>query len=135
MGSEHRLSVSADSRNGAAHISLDGEIDMSTTPVLERHLAPFESDGVDTIMLDLRDLAFTDSAGIHAFLAARNRVTGSGRRLILAGATPVVRRVFDLTGNQDLLDVGDAADVLERFTESDDEPNERQATPHADSHG
>ena len=132
MGSTHRLSVRTDSRNGVAHISLDGEIDMSTAPVLERHLAPFESDGVGTIMLDLRDLAFTDSTGIHAFLAARNRVTVSGRRLVLVGATPVVRRVFDLTGNQDLLDEGDGADVLGRFTGSDG-PMEGQATP-ADNH-
>ena len=131
MGSEHRLSVRTDSRNGVAHVSLDGEIDMSTAPVLESHLAPLESDGVATIMLDLRNLAFTDSTGIHAFLAARNRVTVSGRRLILAGATPVVRRVFDLTGNQDLLD-SDGADVLGPFTGSDG-PMEGQPTP-AGSH-
>ena len=134
MGSEPRLSVRADSRNGVAHVSLDGEIDMSTAPVLESRLAPFESDGVDTIMLDLRDLAFTDSTGIHAFLAARNRVTVSGRRLILVGATPSVRRVFDLTRTQDLLDEGDAADLLGRFTGSDNRPMEGQATP-ADHHG
>ena len=133
MGSEHRLSVRTESRNGIAHLSLDGEIDMSTIPVLERDLAPFESDGVGTIMLDLRDLAFTDTAGIHAFLAARDRVTVSGRRLILVGATPVVQRVFDLTGTQDLLDDGDAAHVLGRFTGSDG-PMEGQG-PHAHSHG
>ena len=134
MGSAHHLSVRTDSRNGVAHVSLDGEIDMSTVPVLESHLAPIESDGVVTIMLDLRDLAFTDSTGIHAFLAARNRVAVSGRRLILLGATPVVRRVFDLTGTQDLLDDGDAADVLGRSTGSDGSM-EGQATSHADSHG
>lgn len=133
MGSEHRLSVRTESRNGIAHLSLDGEIDMSTIPVLERHLAPFESDGVGTIMLDLRDLAFTDTTGVHAFLAAKDRVTVSGRRLILVGATPVVRRVFDLTGTQDLLDDGDAAHVLDRFTGSDGSMEGRG--PHAHSHG
>jgi anti-sigma B factor antagonist len=132
MGSEHRLSVRTEARNGIAHICLDGEIDVSTVPVLESHLAPFESDGVGAIMLDLRDLVFTDSTGMHAFLAAKNRVTVTGRRLILVGATPVVRRVFDLTGNQGLLDDGDAAALLGRFCGSDNSM-EGQATP-ADNH-
>ena len=132
MGSEHRLSVHIDSRNGVAHVSLDGEIDMSTAPVLESHLAPVEADGVGTIKLDLRHLAFTDSTGIHAFLAARNRVTVSGRQLILAGATPAVRRVFELTGAQDLLTDGDAADVLAASPEAM-APMEGQPTP-AGSH-
>ena len=130
METAHRLSVRTDSRNGVAHICLDGEIDMSTAPVLASHLAPIESDGVGTIMLDLRNLAFIDSTGIHAFVAAWNRVTLSGRRLVLVGATPAVRRVFDLTRTQDLLDGGDAADVRGRFTGSDGSM-EGQATPAA----
>ena len=124
------LSVRTDSRNGVAR-ALDGQLDISTRPVLERHLAPLESDGLATIVLDLRDLEFTDTMGIHAFLAARKRVTVSGRRLILIGATPVVRRVFELTKTEDLLDDDTGADVLGRFAGSDD-PLGGQATPVGD---
>ena len=133
MDPADRLSVRTDARNGVAHVSLDGELDMSTTPVLESYLAPFEADGLGTIMLDLRDLVFTDSTGIHAFEAAGKRVACSGKRLTLVGAKPVVRRVFDLTGTLDLLDDDDGADVAGRFARSDGH-TEGQAPP-TDDHG
>ena len=133
MGSAPLFSARIESHNGVAHVALSGELDMATAPVLQGHLATVESNGVGTIMLDLRDLAFTDSTGIHAFLAARDRVTLGGRRLVLVGATPIVRRLFELTETQHLLDDGDTAGVLGRFTESDDHMDGQAV--HADADG
>ena len=110
-----QLTARIDSQNGVGSIALSGELDIVTVSVLEGHLAPFENDGVAAIMVDLQDLVFTDTTGIRAFLQARDRVTTSGRRLILVGAGPSVRRLFQLTGTEDLLDDGDAAGVLHRF--------------------
>ncbi len=115
MGSAPHLTAHTYSRNGVANIALAGELDLATVPLLESHLAPFENDGVAAIMVDLRDLAFTDTTGIRALVGAKDRVTTSERRLILVGARPLVRRVFQLTGTEDLLDDRDAAGVLHRF--------------------
>jgi anti-sigma B factor antagonist len=133
MGSAPHFSARIESHGGVAHISLSGELDLSTAPDLERHLAPFVPDGVSTIMLDLRDLAFTDATGIRAFIAARNRFKISGRRLVLVGATPVVRRMFDMTGTQDLLDDLDVAGVLGRSAASNSHRNGQAV--HADADG
>jgi anti-sigma B factor antagonist len=111
-----QLTARSASQNGVANIELTGELDLATVPVLEGHLAPFENDGVAAIVLDLRSLIFTDTTGIHAFLRARDRIATSGRQLVVVGATPPVRRVFELTGTDALLDDRNTAGVLDRFT-------------------
>jgi anti-anti-sigma factor len=116
MGSTPHLTARIDSQNGVAKIALTGALDLATVPLLEGHLAPFENDGVAAIMVDLRDLAFTDTTGMRALMGAKDRVATSGRRLILVGARPFVRRVFSLSGSEHLLNDQDTAGVLRRFT-------------------
>jgi anti-sigma B factor antagonist len=91
-------------KHGVATIALSGELDMATAPILSDNLAPFEGNGVSTIVLDLHDLTFIDSTGLLAFLEARRRAMSNGHRLLLSGAGPAARRLFELTGTQFLLD-------------------------------
>ena len=90
--------------DGVAVMALSGELDMATVPILRENLAPFEGNGVSTIVLDLHDLTFIDSSGLLAFLEARRRAMSNGHRLLLSGAGPAARRLFELTGTQSLLD-------------------------------
>jgi anti-sigma B factor antagonist len=85
-------------------IALRGELDMATAPILADNLAPFEGNGVSTIVLDLQDLTFIDSSGLLAFLEARRRAMSNGHRLLLSEPSPVARRLIELTGTQSLLD-------------------------------
>jgi anti-anti-sigma factor len=116
MGFAPEFSARVDSRNGVANIALSGELDMSAVPALEEHLTQFEANGVSAIMLDLRELTLLDAGAVHAFLNARDRAKTNGHRLILVGASPGARRLFELTDTAFLLDDQDAADVLDRFT-------------------
>lgn len=115
MGSLPQFTVRIDSRNRVARVALAGELDMATTPVLEGHLAEVENDGVTAIMLDLRDLTFLDSSGLHAFLNARSRAMLNGHHLIFVGAGSQSRRLFELTRTEFLMDDRGAAGVIERF--------------------
>jgi anti-anti-sigma regulatory factor len=54
------------------------------------------------------------TAGLHAFLAARSRAEANGRQLVLIGAKAPVRRPFELTGQDSLLDSENVASVLQR---------------------
>jgi anti-anti-sigma factor len=76
---------------------------MATAPILRENLAPFEGNGVSRIILDLRALTFINSTGLHALLEARSRSV-SFDRLLLSGASPVARRLMELTGTLFLLD-------------------------------
>lgn len=98
------FSAESDSRNGVASIALCGELDMATLPDLEGHLAPFESNGVSAIMLDLGELTFIDSTGLHALVREKERARAHGQQLILVGARPSARRLFELTCTEYLLD-------------------------------
>jgi anti-anti-sigma factor len=69
--------------------------------------------GLTAIVIDLRDLTFMDTTGLRAFLAARNRAEENGRGLLLVGAKEPVRRIFEITGQDHVLDNEDAVSVLD----------------------
>ena len=69
---------------------------MSNGEALSRLLAKESTAGGD-LTLELSGLAFIDSSGVRALLAAARGLAGRGR-LVLAGARPGVRRVLDLMG-------------------------------------
>jgi len=52
--------------------------------------------GPELIVLDLSNVEFIDSSGLGAIVAAMKNM-GKERRLALAGLTPTVARVFELT--------------------------------------
>jgi hypothetical protein len=60
------------------HHRLERRARHATAPILSDNLAPFEGNGVSTIILDLQDLTFIDSTGMHVFLEARRRAMSNG---------------------------------------------------------
>jgi anti-anti-sigma factor len=91
---------------GASWVQLTGELDIMTAPQLEQTL---ESSWLDAplVVLDLRELEFIDSTGVHAIVSASSRARQSGRRLVLLRGAPSVDRMFALAGCSDALEIGD----------------------------
>jgi anti-sigma B factor antagonist len=108
MGFAPQFSARIESSEGVGRIALIGELDLATVPFLEETLARLGADGALSITLDLRDLTFLDCSAIRAFLDARDRATAGGHLLILAGASPRARRLFELTHTEFLLDDQDS---------------------------
>jgi anti-sigma B factor antagonist len=50
------------------------------------------------VVVDLRELTFIDSSGVHVILAAADRARQEGGRLMLVRGPVQVDRVFTLTG-------------------------------------
>ena len=94
----------------AAWVHLAGELDVDTTPLLEWTLRAPHSQA-QLIVLDMRDLAFMDSSGVHAIVNAEARVRRLGHRLVILRGPPDVDRVFALTGNSRYVEDGDLAPV------------------------
>ena len=129
MGSDPQFTVRSTSQNGVASIALQGDLDIATLPELEAHLAPFQDDGVAAIMLDMRELTFIDTTGLHAIDRASQRAKGSGQQMILVGTRPSARRLFEITGIDHLLDDRDSMLVLKRFIGKQvSEPDARAAS-------
>ena len=80
-------------------VALAGELDTLTSPELERETQDLGD--VDEIVLDLKDLAYTSSAGLRVLLGLKRRM--AGRSLKLENIGPEVREVLDMTGSSKLL--------------------------------
>jgi anti-sigma B factor antagonist len=90
----------------AAWVYVAGELDIATTPELERTLRESQQLAHLTV-LDLRDLAFMDCAGVHTIVKASLRARKAGRRLVLVRGRPDIYRMFRLTGSTAQVDIGD----------------------------
>ena len=108
----------------AAWVHLAGELDVDTTPQLEQALRAPDSQA-QLIVLDMRDLEFMDSSGVHTIVNEGARARRLGRRLVILRGPPDVDRVFALTGNTGRVEDGDLAPVdpsvtaLRRLGDSD----------------
>ncbi|MFB7657452.1 MULTISPECIES: STAS domain-containing protein [unclassified Streptomyces] len=84
-------------------VSLEGDIDLSTAPAVRTALAGCRDREVTDIDVDLTAVGFCDASGLHAFLAASERLAAAKGCLRLHHPAPAVRRLLDLTGTGFLL--------------------------------
>jgi anti-sigma B factor antagonist len=92
----------------AARVYVGGELDIATTPQLERMLSESQA---RLVVLDLRELAFIDSCGVHAIVNAGIRARQAGRRLVLVRVPANVDRMLTLTGSSGQVEIGDVDPV------------------------
>ena len=57
------------------------------------------------IVVDLKDLRYIDSSGIHALLDAYHTFAHDGRSIVLAAVPPMVRRIFEIVGLEQMIPV------------------------------
>jgi anti-anti-sigma factor len=82
-----------------------GELDIATVPILERAFdAVHEGDDQTMIVVDLTELSFLDSTGIHLLLRI-NAACKDADRLRIVNGSPVVARMLDITGVRGLLPI------------------------------
>ena len=76
---------------------VQGEIDLVTAPVLQRHLEAALATGRDAVEIDLSGVTFMDVRGVNVLVAARNRLA-DGATLRLHAPSGAVVRMLDLCG-------------------------------------
>ena len=95
--------AAADSANGSIVLKLQGELDMATAPGLGQAVNRALDARPTTLCLDLTDLSFLDSTGIHRLLAGHRRATAQSVRLVIVPGPERVQRTFALCGLLDVL--------------------------------
>ncbi|HEY1651737.1 MAG TPA: STAS domain-containing protein [Acidimicrobiales bacterium] len=88
-----------------ALVILTGELDVSTAGQLYEELATINREGVIHVALDLTALEFIDSTGISAIIAEHKRTTSAGGELIILTPHRQARRVFEVSGLMDVLNI------------------------------
>ncbi|MEU8078013.1 STAS domain-containing protein [Catellatospora citrea] len=87
-----------------AVVALSGEIDLTVRDdLLDTLCSAIHTAGVTRVVVDLAQVSFMDSTGLHVLITARERALGSGVAFHVAGATGIVRRVLAVTGLLTLL--------------------------------
>jgi anti-sigma B factor antagonist len=100
--------VETHTTGSATTLTVSGEFDLVSAPVLERALSRLLDSDSELIIVDLRGLEFMDSTGLHVLIQAHQQMHEAGRRLALVRAREQVQRLFDLTGLTDALTIVDS---------------------------
>jgi anti-sigma B factor antagonist len=74
-----------------------GEADLHTAPILRDALEEAIGTGAGTLVVDLTGVTFVDSMMLGVLLGATRRTRPRGTRIRIAVDDPHVRRVFELT--------------------------------------
>jgi anti-sigma B factor antagonist len=88
------LRISRRAEGSDMHFDLTGEIDASSSAELSDELLDAARSGSGPIIVNLGQVSFLDSSGLHALVLARET---AGPRLQLGTVNPVVRRVLEMT--------------------------------------
>ena len=97
-----RLETRATTVGGASAIAVTGELDIETASQLSDEVERAVWTTVGAFVLDLSELTFLDSSGIHALLRARALLGREDRPLVLVCPTGPARRVLDLASVLDM---------------------------------
>src|SRR5438270_319110 len=96
----------------AITLALTGELDLVSSPAMERVMDDLARSDADLIIVDLRGLEFMDSTGLHLLIRVQQQAHEAGRRFALIRGRDAVQRLFDLTGLAESLTVVDSPEQL-----------------------
>jgi anti-anti-sigma factor len=96
----------------AAVIAVTGELDLASSPALREALERESENGVELVILDLRQLVFMDSTGLSVVVRAHQRAVESRHRFAVVRGGKQVQRLLMLTGVGDRLTVIDDPEEL-----------------------
>jgi anti-sigma B factor antagonist len=105
--SRNGLKVSVERGTGQRRlvVSMSGELDAFNAECLFDAVGVLELDGQRTVVLDLTGLTFCDAAGVSAVLQVNRFFGDRGRRMTVHGISGLPRRVFTLTGIDQVIEV------------------------------
>ena len=80
-------------------IAISGRLDTTTASQLEAELK-VSLPGITELEIDMANLDYISSAGLRVLLASQKKM--SGKKMLILGACPAVKEVFDITGFSDI---------------------------------
>ena len=103
-----RLKVSVDEAEGQVSVSFHGDVDLADAERVEEALHDAVSRGGEAgVSVDLRGVTFLGSTGVRLLLEAGEHARRRGGGLSLVLGDGPARRVIDLLGLREVLDVRD----------------------------
>lgn len=95
--------------NGVTVLTVGGEVDMSSAPVLRTTVGQHLTDG-STLVLDLSRVTFLGSAGLAVLVEAAQQSKSRGVALRIVAVARAVKRPLEATGLGDVFSVFSSVD-------------------------
>ena len=85
----------------SAFVRLVGELDLAEVAPLQAEFDRLCANGLSALKVDLSELEFLDSTGLHLLMQLRGRRASEELPLTLVPGPPAVQRLFKITGTDD----------------------------------
>ena len=85
--------------------SVVGAFDMAASPRVARQILEILVSPIESLVLELSDVTFMDSAGLAVLNVARTHAQVRGVRLVLRDISAPVKRVFEIAGMVALFEI------------------------------
>ncbi len=97
VGAQEHLRVEVRQQQGRVVLRLEGELDLASSPILERALEGAEIADTQLLVLDLDELRFVDSTGLRIILLAHEGARSRGQEFAITPGSPQVQRLLSIT--------------------------------------
>jgi anti-anti-sigma factor len=98
-----QLQVFVSRVESTTRVVLAGELDGAAAAALSEELRQVTADLVGDLVVDVGLLTFIDSTGLSLLVSLHKQVRASGRSLTISDLTPMTRRLFQITGLDQVL--------------------------------
>lgn len=102
--------IKSEEKENIGVISVEGEVDMFTSPSLRDKLVPFFKKNVKGVIVDLSAVSFMDSSGIATLVEGLQWSKKDGKEFILAGLGTNVMNALSLTKLDNVFTIKTAVD-------------------------
>lgn len=92
------LGLDTEVRPGYTLLTVSGEVDVYTAPLLRQRLVDLGSSGATRVVINLEPVEFLDSTGLGVLVAALNRFRRQDGDVELVCSQARILRVFEITG-------------------------------------
>ncbi len=102
-----QLRIVSEQDGGTSYMRLEGEFDLACKEIFKQRLLEVTAERPAGVIVDLSGLEFMDSSGLRMIVDAEALCRESGIDYGVIAGSGQARRVFDLTGMDDVLPVLD----------------------------
>ncbi len=102
---ETRMRIQTERSGNSWVVSVVGDVDLRSAPELRDRLASLGDAGAQHVVVDLTECEFLDSMGLGVLLGAKKRMARDGRELHVVVSSSDVRRIFEITMLDRVLDL------------------------------
>ncbi len=101
------MNIRREAREACELLTVEGDIDLSTSPSLRKHLEGILDRERTSLVIDLSSVRHMDSSGIAVLIEAERWARKHGRRLLLASLSDQVRMVLELARLQGFFSIAE----------------------------